>query len=220
MTIDLKAPEVQEAIRAAVDEATVGLKTKNEELVGEVRKLRKGKEIDPAELERRDETIAELQGKLDEANKLAKTAKADAEKATKALATEQGFTQRLLVDNGLTAELVKAGVKEAVHIKAAKAMLAAQVQIVADGENRVAKVGDKTLEAFVGEWAKGDEGKHFVAAPANNGGGANGGNKGGEGKSDKLPDIKPGATISAADKAARTAAIQARLDKLGAEATT
>jgi hypothetical protein len=54
-------------------------------------------------------------------------------------------------------------------------MLKDGVQIVADGDVRVAKIGDKALSEFVKEWAAGDEGKHFVQAPANNGGGATGG---------------------------------------------
>lgn len=182
MTIDLKAPEVVAAIEAAVEAALTPIKAKNTELIGEVRELRKGKTIDPAELERRDAKIEELQTQLTDANKSAKDAKTAAEKATKTLTTEQAFTQKLLVDNGLTAELVKAGVKEPAHLKAVKAMLAGQVQIVVDGENRTAKVGDKALDAFVGEWAKSDEGKFFVSAPNNNGGGAQGGNGNGSGK--------------------------------------
>jgi hypothetical protein len=181
VTIDLKAPEVQEAIRAAVEEATAPLTAKRDELLGELRKARKGQQIDPETVAKLEEEVERLKGEVSTHQKAAKTAQTEAEKAKKLHESEAQIVQRLLVDNGLTAELVKAGVKEAVHIKAAKAMLAGQVQIVADGENRVAKVGDKTLEAFVGDWAKSDEGKFFVAAPANNGGGANGGNKGGEG---------------------------------------
>jgi hypothetical protein len=61
-----------------------------------------------------------------------------------------------------------------VHQKAAMAMLASGVQIAAEGETRIAKLGDKALADAVKEWASGDEGKHFVAAPANGGGGAPG----------------------------------------------
>lgn len=176
MTIDLKAPEVQAAIEAAVEAAIAPIKAKNAELIGELRDARKGKTIDPAELEKRDARIEELTGQLAEANKAAKTAKSEADKATKALDTEKAFTHSLLVDNGLSAELVKGGVKEAAHLKAVKALLTPQVQIVVDGDKRVAKVGDKALDAFVGEYLKGEEGKFFVAAPVNNGGGAGGGN--------------------------------------------
>ena len=51
-------------------------------------------------------------------------------------------------------------------------MLASQVQVVADGDSRSLKVGDKGLSDYMKEWAAGDEGKHFVTAAASNGGGA------------------------------------------------
>ena len=54
-------------------------------------------------------------------------------------------------------------------------MLSSQVAVTADGETRVAKIGDKALSDAITEWAKGDEGKHFVAAAHNSGGGAAGG---------------------------------------------
>lgn len=216
MSIDINAPEVQEAIKAAVKEATAGLAAKRDELLNELKEARKGKTIEPAELERRDARIAELEGQLNEATKAAGESKKAADKAAKALETEAKFVQSLLVENGLSDALVKAGVKQPAHLKAVKAMLSGQVQIVADGEARVAKVGDKALGDFITEWAKSDEGKFFVEAPANNGGGAGGGS-GSQNNGEKLPDIKTsGAGISAADKAARTKAIQARLDKAGA----
>jgi hypothetical protein len=177
-TIDLNAPEVQAAITAAVDEAVSGLKTKNNELLTELRKAKKGNDIDPAEVERLENKITELEGQIKTANKDLKTAKEAADKATKDLQSEQGFTQRLLVENGLTAELTKNGVTNPAFIKAAQSLLASQTQIVVDGDKRIAKIGDKTLAEFIPEWAKSDEGKHFVAAPGNSGGGAGGGGAG------------------------------------------
>lgn len=175
MSIDLESPEAKAAIKAAVEEATAALAAKNKELLGELKEARKGKTINPEDVEKLESRIEELTGQLSEAQKTAKKATTDAEKATKALADAEGFTQRLLVDNGLTDALTKAGVSNPVHLKAAKALLNGQVQIVADGDNKVAKVGDKALADFIGEWAKGDEGKFFVAAPNNSGGGATGG---------------------------------------------
>jgi len=189
-TVDLKAPEVQAAITEAVEAATAALKTKNAELIADVRKARKGQEIDPEVVTRLEEQVETLKSELTAAQKAAKAAASEADKAKKLHETEAAFTQRLLVDNGLTAELVKAGVKEPAHLKAVKAMLAANVQIVVDGDNRTAKVGDKALDVFVTEWAKSDEGKFFVAAPNNNGGGAGGGNNNGaavKGKIDGTP---------------------------------
>ena len=174
MSIDITAPEVQEAIKAAVEEQVSGLKAKNAELIGEVKKLRQGKQIDPADIERLESEIETLKNQNAEAVKTVKAAQKEAETARKALESAEGFTQRLLVDNGLNDALAKAGITNPVHIKAVKAMLGGSVKIEADGDNRVAKIGDKALSDYVAEWAKGDEGKFFVAAPANNGGGATG----------------------------------------------
>lgn len=167
--------DTKAALSAAVEEAVKGLKAKNDELLTEVRTLKKGRTIDPSEVEKLERQIEELTGQRDAANKAAKDAAKAAENATKALQTEAGFTQKLLIDNGLTAELTKHGVTNPVHIKAAQAMLRANVQIAQDGENRIAKVGDKALGDFVKEWASGEEGKHFVTAASNGGGGASGG---------------------------------------------
>lgn len=179
MSIDLTSPEAKEAIKAAVEEATAGLAAKNKELLAEVKEARKSRTIDPKEIEDRDNEIEALKSQLGEAQKTVKLATTEADKAKKALEGAEGFTQKLLVDNGLTDALTKAGVTNPVHLKAAKSMLAGQVEIVADGDNRMAKIGDKDLAAAIGEWAKGDEGKFFVAATQNNGGGANGSNSSG-----------------------------------------
>jgi hypothetical protein len=190
MSIDLNAPEVQEAIKTAVKEATEGLVRKRDELLAELKEARKGKAIDPEELEKRDQRIEELEAKLKEAEKTVKKATADAEAAKKALADEAGFSQRLLVDNGLNEALAKAGVTNPVHLKAARAMLAGQVQVVAEGDQRVVKIGDKPAADFIAEWAKGDEGKFFVSAAQNSGGGATG-SGGGAPASKKVSQMTP-----------------------------
>lgn len=193
--IDLSAPEVQEAIKKAVAEETAGLLKKRDELLGEVKKLRKNSEIDPEDYQRLKEENEELQGKVTEAQKAAKKAADDAQKAMKQAEAEGSAVRQLLVENGLNEALTKAGVKPE-YLKAAKAMFAKDVQVIADGENRVAKVGDKALTDFVSEWAQTDEGKHFVSAPANSGGGAQGG-KGGS-----FTPNKKASEMNAAEKAA------------------
>ena len=95
------------------------------------------------------------------------------ETVAKQLESESGFTSKLLLDNGLTDALVKAGIKKEL-LPAAKALFSQQAKVIAEGDTRKAVIGDKELSAFVGEWAASDEGKHFVQAPANGGGGADG----------------------------------------------
>ena len=179
MSIDLNDPDVKAAIKAAVDEATNGLIAKRDELLNENKQLKKGRTVDPEQVTKLEEQIDTLRDELSAAQKAAKTATTDAEKARKALESESGYVQKLLIDNAMTDALTQAGVKEAVHLKAAKAMLSGQAQIVADGETRLAKIGDKPVKDFIAEWAKGDEGKFFVAAPNNSGGGSQGGQGGG-----------------------------------------
>lgn len=177
--IDLSAPEVQKAIKDAAKELfeteAEGLANKNKQLLAEVKKLKQGREIDPEEVARLETEIDTLKGQISEANKAAKKAAGEAEAARKALTDAEGFTTKLLVDNGLGEALAKAGVTNPVHVKAAKAMLAGQVQITAEGDQKVAKLGDKALAEAIAEWAGGDEGKHFVTAPDTSGGGSQGG---------------------------------------------
>ena len=181
MPVDLNDPEVKKAIKeaadAAVSEATAGLIAKNQELLGKVKKLQKDAAIDPAEYQALSEAKDTAEAKLAEALKTVKQATAQAEKDRKALEAETGYVSKLLIDNGLTDALLKAGVKPEMS-KAVKAMLAGQVSLKVEGDKRLAVVGDKALGDFVTEWAQSDEGKHFVAAPANQGGGANGGAQG------------------------------------------
>lgn len=179
---DLDSDDVKAAIAAAVEEATAGLKDNNRKLLADLKKAKQGREIDPAELERLEGEVENLKTQLTAANKDLKTAKTAAEKASADLAAEQAATQRLLVDQGLTAALTEAGVTNPVMLKAAAAMLRAEkIEIATEGDSRVAKIGDKLLGDHVKAWASGDEGKAFVSAP-NNGGGGAGGSGGGGGK--------------------------------------
>lgn len=167
--------EVKAMIADAVEEATEGLANKNRELLADLRKAKAGKNIDPADIEKLESQIDSLKAELTTAQKAANTATKQAEDAAKALQAESGFTQKLLIENGLAAELTKNGVTNAVNLKAAQSMLKDGVKVVIDGDARVAKVGDKALSDYIKEWAGSDEGKHFVSAPLNGGGGAIGG---------------------------------------------
>lgn len=178
---DAEDPDVKAAIAAAVAEAVGGLQTKNRELIAKLRKAEKGSEIDPAEVERLESELETLKGQLSEASKALKTANKAAEDATKALTVEQAQTHKLLVEQGLTAELTAAGVTSPHLLKGALAMIQLEHKpgVVTEGENRVAKIGDQSIGDFVKGWAGSDVGKTFVAAPGHSGGGAAGGAGGG-----------------------------------------
>lgn len=192
---------IEEQIAEAVESATKGLKAKNDELLGEVKTLRKGATITPEKLAAVEEERDALKTQLDEANRAVTKATKEAKTATEALATEQQANHSLLVDRGLTDAFVKAGVApEFLDFVKAKYMPLAKV-VEADGV-RKAQVDGKDVDAFIGEWTKGDVAKHFIKAPANNGGGAQGGSGAGAGKS--MPKSQFDA-LTPRDRAARMA---------------
>lgn len=172
---------LDDAVAAAVKDATEGLSEKNKELLAEVKSLKRGREIKPEQLEALESENEELKSKLKDAEKATTTAKKAAEDAGKALEQESGYTRGLLVDQGLTAALMDAGVKNPVHLKAAAALLKSgnAIEVKVDGGTRSAVVGDKPLADFVKAWSQSDEGKAFVSATPNSGSGAGGGSGGG-----------------------------------------
>jgi len=189
--------KVKEAVDAAVNEATTGLKTKNTELLGKLKKAQKDSEIDPADHAALQQELDDTEIKLSESAKALKIAIKAADDSKKLYETEAGVAHNLLVDNGLNSALIANGVKNPVYLEAAVALLKGSVKLEADGDKRVAKVGDKALADYVKEWAEGDKGKVFVDAPGNVGGGAAGGN--GSGKPDgKYENIKNPASRLAA----------------------
>jgi uncharacterized protein (UPF0335 family) len=162
----------QEELDAAIEEATAPLIKKRDELLKEVKVARKNLE-NVGDVEKLHERIEALETERDTLAKQAKETTKQLETVAKQLESESGFTSKLLLDNGLTDALVKAGIKKEL-LPAAKALFSQQAKVIADGESRKAVIGDKELSAFVTEWSASDEGKHFVAAPANGGGGADG----------------------------------------------
>jgi len=169
--------EQQAQIDEMIATATQGLVTKNKELLGKLSDAKKGATIDPAEHAKLEEQVAKLESDLAIATKANKTTLGDLDKIRKAHESESEFTKRLLVDNGLVDALTKAGVTNPVNLKAAKAMLKDGVTLIIDGDTRKAMLGDKELNDGILAWAGSDEGKHFIAAPSNSGGGAQGSGK-------------------------------------------
>lgn len=159
---------------AELEEAMEAMNAKNSELLREVKVARakaKGVEIDPNDfmaLQTENET---LKSQLD---KVAKDNAKTVEQLQASLTEKDGALQSYLIDNGLNDAMLKAGIKPE-FMAAAKAMLKSQTKLMADNGQYSALMGDKPLTEAIAEWAAGDEGKHFVSAPANSGGGATGG---------------------------------------------
>jgi hypothetical protein len=160
---------------AELEEAMEAMNAKNAELLREVKIARakaKGVEIDPNDfmaLQTENET---LKSQLD---KVAKDSTKTIEGLQATISEKDGALQSYLIDNGLNDAMLKAGIKPE-FMAAAKAMLKSQTKLMADNGQYSALMGDKPLTEAIAEWAAGDEGKHFVSAPANSGGGATGGN--------------------------------------------
>lgn len=176
---DPNDPADQKILEDAIAEANAKVDAKNKELLAKLKKAQAGAEIDPADYQALEQERDQLVTKLGEANKLLKTTTKAAEDAAKALSDEKGFTEKLLADNGLNEALLAAGVKNPAHLKGAAALLRSgvKIEVGADG-TRVAKIGDKSLTDAVMDWSATDDGKAFVTAPQNGGGGGPGSNKG------------------------------------------
>lgn len=191
-----------EELKAAIEV----LSAKNRELLGELRVTKakaKGADIDPNEYAALQSEVEALRANLDKSQKEAgKTI----ENLTKSLGEKDGALQSYLIDNGLNDALLKVGVRPEM-MPAVKAMLKNKTQLNAQDGQYSALMGDKPLFDAVSEWAAGDEGKHFVAAPVNVGGGAPG-NQNGNGQS-----VAPKGNLSG-DKSQRVNALKNRFPEL------
>lgn len=169
--LQAKVAELTDTLKAQ-EEANKGLKA---DLTKAKNELRKGQEIDPnefASLQTENET---LKGKLATLDKDFKKVTGERDTLAKTLETESKITIEMQRDADLTSGLASINVTNPINLKAAKALLAAQVAVVTEGEKRITKVGDKALADHLKEWAATEEGKHFISAPNNNGGSAPGG---------------------------------------------
>jgi len=159
---------------AELEAAMEALSAKNRELLGEVKVAKaraKGAEIDPNDFVALQTENEALKLQLEKTTKdSAKTI----ETLQSSLTEKDGALQSYLIDNGLNDAMLKAGIKTE-FMAAAKAMLKSQTKLMAENGQYSALMGDKPLNDAIAEWAAGDEGKHFVSAPANSGGGATGG---------------------------------------------
>lgn len=173
--------ELDSAIKDAIEEATKGLKKNLDDALDEAkeakRKLRSASEIKPEDLTAAEDRADKAEARVKELEKTAKDAVTAREKAEKALADEQGYTQKLLISDGLKSALIANGVKDEDFIDSLTAKFAANAKVIVEGDQRKAMLGDKPMMDAIKEWAGSDAGKKFVAAATNSGGGAGGGDK-------------------------------------------
>lgn len=177
---------LEDAVKAALEEqaeeheaAVTGLKDKNKGLLAKLAKAREGQGEDQSgEVERLENELNTTKAALKTAEKTLKTTTTQLEAIT---GERDGIAKNLndtLVGKGLTDALVAANVGKD-FLPAVTALLSPQVTLKQEGDERKAFVGDKSLGDFVKEWALGDQGKAYVRAPGNSGGGV-GGSQGGQ----------------------------------------
>lgn len=163
-------------LQSLLDESVSGLKTKNTELLDKLKKEKDALREAEGKLEELEDTVAK--GKPDferEKQKLEAKFNKETKELREQLEAANGHVNKLVIENGLSEALTKANISP-VHQKAVAALLKTSSKIELDitGDTPTAKVGDKGLADYVKSWAESEEGKHYVAAPANSGGGAKG----------------------------------------------
>lgn len=160
-------------------------KAKNGGLLDDLKKaqrdLRAQQEIKPEHLQAAEERADKAEAALAEAKQQVKTLTTERDKAVKALETESGFSTQMLTENALNSALAEVGVTVPGLLTGAKSMFGKSAQVVVDGDQRIVKIGDKTVTEAIKEWAGTEDAKHYITAAQNNGGGAGGGKAGGGG---------------------------------------
>jgi hypothetical protein len=183
MDIDLNAPEVKAAIEAEAkklaDAEAGGLKKKTNELMDELKDLkRKYDGVDPEDYRKLKDTKRKEGDDKASPEELRKKIEAEfsplVEKEKQRGDAAESKLKSLLIDNALTTALTEANIGKD-FMKAAKALV--QTSNKFDVTESGATVDGQPVADFIKKWVEG-EGKAFVAAPANSGGGANGGKSG------------------------------------------
>jgi len=186
---DGKTTEADELIKSHTEKEVSGLKAKNEELLGSIKKSKE----DQTALEKRIGSIEadKLKAEEDAVNKSGDVDKireqletrhkkeVDALKATNEKLDGQLNTH--VIGEGLTAALIKAKVSPGL-MPAAKALINSSFKgEVGDNDGSpFAKFDGQAVGDFVTSWAQTESGKHFVTADSNSGGGSNGANGSGK----------------------------------------
>lgn len=195
--IDTDTAEGKAELQKLIEKETEGLKTKNAELLGEVKKTKDSfKSI--------QDQLDEIKAAKEEAEAAAAEKSGDVEKIKTSLAQKhqkeldaikaqleqsKAMLNQTLIDKGLSDALVKANVAPH-HMPAVTALIkaTAKAEIIDQDGNAVAMFDGKPINEFVQAWSQGDMGKHYIAAPNNGGGGASGSNGNGGAGTGKKAD--------------------------------
>lgn len=172
--IDKAVNDALAKIQASVDK----LETKNDELVGEVRKYkqqaRAASEIKPEDLQAAEDRADKAETALADATKQIKTLTTERDKAVSALETEQGAARTYALEAELASAIAEGNVVPGL-VPGFKAMMAgtAKAELV-DGKYSVT-IGDKPARDHIKSFLDSDDGKAWRAANHNSGTSAPGG---------------------------------------------
>ncbi len=149
------------------------MNNKNSELLRELRLAKnKNKELD---IETYNKVLDENETLKATLSKLDKESKSNIEKLSNDLSSKDKYLQKVLIEDGLTASLLKNGTKEE-FLKPALALLKSEAKLV-QGEDGAyqAFIGDKAMNDFIPDWLENGDGKFARPIPPTSGGGASGG---------------------------------------------
>lgn len=179
--------ELKAAIAKAVSDETAGLKSKNEELIGKLKKtsdaLLKFEGIDIVALSAAKQELDEIKKKGDEERgeykKLYETTVSEKSRIENELNAKIKDLSGNIVNMTKRNAVVAAIFENKITIPGPLMNMAIDsiMANVAVDDSGAAKVGDKSVSEFIKDWASSDIGKHLVAS-GNSGGGSNGGGDG------------------------------------------
>lgn len=161
-----------EALKSEIDK----LSAKNKELISELRKAKGSTNEEAAKLADELDTVKAENVKL--ASALKKTTgelEAERKDAGDKLTAKSAVIQKLIRDDGLLKGLTAAGVKKEL-LAGALALHQGKIEVDEEKSEAFATMDGKrvALPDYLKTWAASDEGKHYIGAPVNSGGGASG----------------------------------------------
>lgn len=202
MTIKLDDPEVVAAIEAASAASNAAIERKNKELLASIKALKTqvaafdGLDADEVkrlkELAEESETAkARAAGEFEKLEKRMKDAhRAEIEKRDAQLQKQQEQIHKLVAADGLQRVMNDVHVADE-YRDAVSALMLPRIKVDAEGDVLKALLDDQPLTDALKAWAGTDQGKHFIKAQGNSGGGSRPGNgKGGKGGGEKVLTVE------------------------------
>lgn len=176
----IMSDDINEDFKAQLDELKEKLEAterSNNGLKADLAKAKakaRGADIDPDEYAKLQTENEDLKFNF---TKVQKDLAKQADTLTSQLKEKDSALTQYLIDSQLTDSLSKVGVLPQ-FMDATKSLLKSQATIRNDNGSYQALMGEKSISDAVKEWAVSDNGKYFVKAPDNTGGGSSGSGNG------------------------------------------